>query len=99
MAQIQHVNVGIMGIKEFGHWYHCFSSTAVDCGSPPEPANSNVQSTTTTFGSSTIYSCESGYELSTGMATFTRQCLETEEWSGETPSCDSELLNTSRYQT
>ena len=22
MAQIQHVYVGIMGIKEFGHWYN-----------------------------------------------------------------------------
>ena len=68
-----------------------FSLLAVDCGPPPQPANSIVQSTTTTFGSTAVYSCIPGYELSTGTGVFIRRCLGTAEWSGATPSCDGIL--------
>lgn len=94
VAQIQRVNVGIIIgtlIYHNGNNYWYYLSPAVNCGSPPEPANSIVQSTTTNFGSTAVYSCELGYDLSTGGATFTRRCLETEEWSGATPTCDSKI--------
>ena len=93
MAQTQHVNVSIVTVIQFPYLSKLlFSLPAIDCGPPPQPANSAIQSTTTTFGSIAIYSCNPGYELSTGTATFIRECLGTAEWSGATPSCDSELI-------
>ena len=87
---IQFVNVCLFSyINSFkGLTCHSFSPV-VDCGQPPQSENTNIQSSTTTLGSTAIYSCIAGYELSTGTLTLTRECLSSGSWSGMTPNCTS----------
>lgn len=55
------------------------------------PQNSMVEALVTTLGNTAVYTCNSGYELSTGTLTVTRQCMANSEWSGVTPSCISKI--------
>ena len=60
-------------------------STAVDCGSLPNPANGSISHTAgTTFGLTATYNCNTGYNL-TGNST--RMCQATRMWSGSAPTC------------
>jgi len=61
-----------------------FFPVAVDCGGLPSPANGQVDTGTTTFGSTAAYSCNNGYTLS-GSAM--RNCLADATWSGTKPTC------------
>ena len=61
--------------------------SVIDCGPPPIPQKSMVEAPVTTLGNTAVYTCNSGYELSTGTLTVTRQCMDNSEWSGVTPSC------------
>ena len=64
-------------------------STAVDCGSLPNPANGQVShSVGTTFGSAATYSCNTGYNL---VGDRTRMCQATRMWSGSAPTCHRTL--------
>ncbi len=44
--------------------------------------------TGTTLGNIATYTCNSGYELSTGGGTFEIKCLPSGEWSDDAPDCD-----------
>ena len=46
--------------------------------------------TTTTFNSTAIYSCDTGYTLNGGS---TRTCQSDRTWSGSAPTCEGELDN------
>ncbi|HVZ73733.1 MAG TPA: hypothetical protein VHJ20_15240 [Polyangia bacterium] len=56
----------------------------VDCGVPSKPGNGTVTYTTTTYGSSATYGCNTGYTLS-GATTTT--CQANQAWSGTLPTC------------
>ena len=68
------------------HVIKCFTMTdtsllshsAVPCGNPPTVTNSGRTSTGTTFGETTTYTCNTGYQRS-GSATIT--CLASGSWS------------------
>jgi hypothetical protein len=55
-----------------------------DCGALTNPVNGKVYATSTTFGSTATYACDTGYVL-TGSAS--RSCLDGGLWSGDAPTC------------
>ena len=64
-------------------------STAVDCGTLPNPANGRVDNTAgTTFGQTATYSCNTGYNL---VGNSTCLCQATGVWSGSAPTCEGML--------
>ena len=67
-----------------------FPSTAVDCGTLPNPVNGRVNHTAgTTLGQTATYSCNAGYDL---VGNSTRVCETTGLWSGSAPTCPSKLV-------
>ena len=67
-----------------------FPSTAVDCGTLPNPINGRVNHTAgTTLGQTATYSCNAGYNL---VGNSTRTCQATGVWSGSAPTCPSKLF-------
>ena len=56
----------------------------MECGGLASPANGEVATSTTTFGSTATYSCNNGYILS-GSAT--RNCQADAMWSSTEPTC------------
>ena len=64
--------------------------TVVDCGNGTlnDPTDGQVSFTTTTFGSTATYSCNTGYNLQ-GVAT--RTCQADGTWSDSEPTCQSKL--------
>ena len=61
----------------------------IDCGSLDDLGNGHVSLTGTTFGSTATYECAVGLYL---IGDSQRTCLETGQWSGEQPVCQSKLL-------
>ena len=61
------------------------SHTVVDCGNLEDPNNGQVSLNATTFGSSAIYTCESGFNLNGNMQ---RMCQANGDWSGNEPVCE-----------
>ena len=61
-----------------------FLSTAVGCGSQPNPNRQVRQAAGTTFGQTATYSCNIGYNV---VGYSTRTCQATEVWSGSEPMC------------
>ena len=59
----------------------------VDCGTLTAPTNGTISFTTTTFGSTATYSCNTGYTLSGGSI---RTCQSDGTWSGSVPTCEGE---------
>ena len=78
-------------------WWHMYMmrpplSTAVDCGTPTNPANGQVSHTAgSTFRQTATYSCHTGYNLVGGS---TRICQATGVWSGSPPTCQRMFVNT-----
>ena len=67
----------------------CYTyNTEVDCGPPQESANTVIKFATTTYGSTAVYKCNLGYELSTGAQSLTRECLANGIWEGSIPVCN-----------
>lgn len=64
-------------------------SSPVDCGTLTMPVQGTVSITATTVGSVAVYTCNPGFTLNGGI---TRICLATGMWSGQQPTCSSELL-------
>ena len=62
---------------------------SVDCGDLSSPQNGQVILTNTTFGSTATYLCDEGFNLIGDMQ---RMCQSTGEWSGNEPTCESQLL-------
>ena len=70
--------------------YVSLLSTAVDCGTLPNPTNGQVTTTAgTTFGQTSTYNCNTGYNL---IGDSTRTCQATGNWSGSVPTCERMLL-------
>ena len=65
-----------------------FLSTAVGCGSQPNPNRQVRQAAGTTYGQTATYSCNTGYNL-TGNST--RTCQANRRWSGSAPTCSRML--------
>ena len=64
--------------------------TVVDCRSLNAPANGGVTYTSgTTFGNTTTYSCNTGYNL---VGNSVRTCQATRNWSGSAPACQGMLV-------
>ena len=58
----------------------------LDCGEPLSTNHSTViQKSNTTYNSSVMYQCDTGFNQSTG--DYQRTCLETGEWSGSALQC------------
>ena len=70
-------------------------STAVDCGTLPDPVNGQVNTTGTTLGQTATYSCNRGYNL---VGDSTRTCQATGAWSGSAPTCQSTYVVIEWYQ-
>ena len=66
--------------------------TVVDCGSLASPTNGQVSLTTTTFGSTATYECDTGFNLIGDME---RTCQENGQWTGGAPTCEGILINIS----
>ena len=62
--------------------------SVVDCGSPPPPGNdaSPGTPTRTTYQGTVTYTCDSGYEVSTGVTTATATCMANKMWE-PVPTC------------
>ena len=61
----------------------------IDCGSPQEYPNADVQFTTTLYQSMATYKCRAGYELaSTETPSLTIECQADGTWTGLTPMCN-----------
>lgn len=59
----------------------------VDCGELSNPDNGLVTYTSTVYQSQAVYSCNSGYELSTTGSTL-RICRATGQWTSFPPQCN-----------
>ena len=71
------------------------SSTAIDCGSLPNPLNGMVDlSGGTMLGSEATYSCMAGYQLE---GNSTRLCTTAGEWHPEAPTCARSSKLSLRY--
>lgn len=57
---------------------------SVDCGGLPQPANGQINLSSTTYHSTASYTCTSGYNL---IGTRVRTCEANGEWSGAAPVC------------
>ena len=65
---------------------HSLCITVVDCGSPPGIDNGSPGTPDmTTFGGTVTYTCNNGYEISTGATMMTASCLATGDW--DTVTC------------
>ena len=62
---------------------------AIDCGILDDPANGEVSVSSTTFNSTAIYSCNTGYTVT---GDDMRECLENGLWSGSEPLCTRKCL-------
>ncbi len=74
-------------INKFSEWYtvvDCGSPTTIDNGSPGTPTRTTYQGTVT-------YTCDTGYEVSTGVTTATSTCVASGTW-GPLPTCSRMLL-------
>jgi len=60
------------------------SCTIVDCGALGNPTNGTATVTTTTYGSTAAYSCNTGFGLA---GTSPRTCQADATWSGTAPTC------------
>ncbi|KAL5009262.1 hypothetical protein ScPMuIL_014843 [Solemya velum] len=68
----------------YGVWSRrTYSCPKVDCMSPAPMMNAQLRLTTTTYGSTAIYTCDTGYVLHNDTVT----CLETGEWSALDDTC------------
>ena len=70
-----------------------FTSTAIDCGQPPSVINGQVSAPVTTFQSTATYTCNVGYEFSSGDQQIIRMCQANMEWSDSTPECQRKSLS------
>ena len=62
----------------------------MDCGSLPDIPNGQVRFIPDTkFGSSAVYSCDSGHIL---VGNSKRTCQANGEWSGEEPVCERKFI-------
>ncbi|XP_043916972.1 sushi, von Willebrand factor type A, EGF and pentraxin domain-containing protein 1 isoform X2 [Protopterus annectens] len=80
-----------------GTWTSTFSDdvcTPVSCERPRAPINGKVHGTGYAFNDSTVYSCNSGYELQ-GIGI--RRCEANGLWSGEEPECMEFMCETPRW--
>ncbi len=63
-------------------WY-----TVVDCGSPPTIVSGSPGTPSgTTYLGAVLYTCDSGYEVSTGVTVATATCMANGNW-GPLPTC------------
>ena len=60
---------------------------AVNCGNLPNITSGQVMYTTTTYMSTAMYSCATGYDL---IGVSLRECTAAGVWSGGEPTCQSE---------
>ena len=73
----------------YPHHPPCVLPSVVDCGNPGLPQNGRRSLSSTTFGSSVTFECNSGYKLE-GQSS--RQCQASGSWSGSVPQCVCKLL-------
>lgn len=66
-----------------------FYTAIAECGDPGTPVEGSRKVLGTTEGATVIYSCQAGYSLSGDVQ---RTCLQTGEWSGSLPTCNSKML-------
>ena len=57
----------------------------VDCGDPGTPVNGHANSTTFTYGSSVVYSCDPGYRLHGNESAI---CQANGQWNASLPTCN-----------
>ena len=62
--------------------------TVIDCGGLSSPTNGEVTVSTTTFGSTANYTCDTGNDL---VGDTTRTCQADGQWSRSEPTCQSKL--------
>jgi len=69
------------------HTVSCFliNYIAVDCGTPSSSSNGQRHYTSTTFGSTVTYTCNTGYLMTAGSSS--RMCQSNGVWSGSHPNC------------
>lgn len=62
----------------------CFYHEVISCGELPTPPNGNKIGTQITYGSTAIFTCDSGYML---VGSAVRECLSSGLWSGIETRC------------
>ncbi len=67
--------------------YNIILLSAVDCGSPSTIVNGSPGTpTSTTYLRTVTYTCDTGYEVSNGVATATATCMANRMWE-PAPTC------------
>lgn len=64
-----------------------FNPAVVMCEELTAPDNGNLEVMNNTFMSEAVYTCNFGFNLSTGGISFTRVCQNTGVWSADVPTC------------
>ena len=59
----------------------CIITSGLSCGDPPDVANATFTSDGSLFEDMAFYSCEPGFEVSEGVATWNVTCQDTYSWS------------------
>lgn len=62
--------------------FYCFQ--VISCGELPTPPNGNKIGTQTSYGSTAIFTCDSGFML---VGSAVRECLSSGLWSGSETKC------------
>jgi hypothetical protein len=63
---------------------------AVMCENLQAPNDGSLSLSGTSFLSEAVYTCNFGFNLSSGGESFTRICQNTAQWSGVEPTCECE---------
>ena len=74
--------------------FHDSIILVVNCPPLEPPPNGGVDVAELIFESVARYTCDIGFQLSTGGDSFNRTCQENGEWSDASPVCEGELLLT-----
>ena len=71
------------------HTVSCFFTNyiVVDCGTPSSLSNGQRRYSSTKFGSTVTYTCNTGYRMTAGSSS--RTCQSNGQWSGSHPTCSS----------
>ena len=65
----------------------------VVCEPLTAPVNGDLEVMGSMFMSEAVYTCDFGFNLSTGGVSFTRVCQNTAVWSGVVPTCICKLTD------
>ena len=80
-----------MSSHEFSIFFSFLLYVEITCPPLEPPPNGAVDVLALVFESVVTYTCDTGFQLSSGGDSFNRVCLENGEWSADLPVCEGEF--------